>query len=482
MAAATAKGLFSQTSADSAYKYPWMNYDLNYIQFYQRDAMNAFYEKWKQTGVKKMSIVHMGDSHVQSDVLPGEVRSILQPLLGYGGRGMVFPYSAASSYSSVHYKCTHTGTWMFCKSYQPEITLPLGVSGMTVQTLDSNASFSFIFDAPFPEHYLKIRFFCRKDSSSYDFILKIGETQVKINVDSSVYKNKPYIEIMVPSTSMNMSVQLVESDTSQHRFEFYGMDIESSQSTGLTVHSVGVGASQYRAILRQELAVEQLSTLEPDLVILDWGTNDYLYDDKIKDSLQYTIVKVIETVRKAAPNATILLTTTMDMFRKKKINVKSGPQFSDLIRRIAKEHNCAFWDWYWISGGSGMMLYFRDNGLGQPDLIHLTKKGYKLKGELLADAMIATVKMLDENKNLDSLVFPVDSLKAKQTITNSAKPQSTDPASAKIYYHKVKKGESLSVIAKKYGVTTKQIMLWNNLKSTQIKIDQVLVIYTKKKV
>ena len=470
----------AQTNSDSTYKYTWMNYDLNYIQFYDRSVLETFCKKWKETGVKKMSIVHMGDSHIQSDILPGEVRNILQPILGYGGRGMIFPYSAANSYSSVYYKSVHTGIWEYCKSYQEKITLPLGVSGITIKTRDSSASFTINFNSPLPEHYLNIKFFCKKESSSYDFILSTGGNQIKINVDSSIYKNKPYIEISVPTIGTSISVQLLESDTSQHQFEFYGMDVESNMNSGLTVHSVGVGASQYRAILRQDLVEEQLASLNPDLVILDWGTNDYLYDDKIKDSLEQTIIKVIQRVRNAAPNTTILLTTTMDMFRKGR-NVKSGPQFSDLIRKIAKEQKCAFWDWYWITGGSGMMLYFRDNGLGQKDMIHLTQKGYKMKGKLLTDAMIATLKMLDENKNLDSLLFPVDSLKAKQVITTSAKQQNTNPLTPKIYYHKVAKGESLSVIAKKYAVTTKQIMLWNNMKTTKIKIGQVLVIYSKKK-
>jgi len=473
--------LSAQTKPDSTYKYLWMNYDLNYIQFYERDVLKAFSEKWKQTGVKKMCIVHMGDSHVQSDILPGEVRNILQPILGYGGRGMIFPYSAAKSYSSIYYKSTHTGIWEFSKSYLPEITLPLGVSGMTVKTLDSNASFTINFNSSLPEHYLKIKFYCKKESSCYDFIINAGGNPIKINVDSSIYKNKPYIEIDVPAISTSISVQLVESDTSQHQFEFYGMDLESNMNTGLVVHSVGVGASQYRAILRQELIVEQLQELEPDMVILDWGTNDYLYDDKIKDSLENTIVKVIEKVRRAAPNTTILLTTTMDMFWKKH-NVKSGMQFSDLIRKIAKEQNCAFWDWYWISGGSGMMLYFRDNGLAT-DMVHLTQKGYKMKGKLLTDAMIGTLKLMEENNNLDSLIFKIDYLKEKQngTVPDSLQNKKSVPGTSKIYYHKVVKGESMSVIAKKYAVTTKQVMLWNNMKSSKIKIGQVLIVYTKKK-
>jgi membrane-bound lytic murein transglycosylase D len=44
--------------------------------------------------------------------------------------------------------------------------------------------------------------------------------------------------------------------------------------------------------------------------------------------------------------------------------------------------------------------------------------------------------------------------------------------------HTVKSGENLGAIAKKYGVTVKQLQTWNNLKSTNLKIGQRLSIYT----
>jgi len=43
--------------------------------------------------------------------------------------------------------------------------------------------------------------------------------------------------------------------------------------------------------------------------------------------------------------------------------------------------------------------------------------------------------------------------------------------------HKVRSGESLSLIAKKYGVTTSQIMKWNKLKSSKLRAGQLLTIY-----
>ena len=44
--------------------------------------------------------------------------------------------------------------------------------------------------------------------------------------------------------------------------------------------------------------------------------------------------------------------------------------------------------------------------------------------------------------------------------------------------HTVKKGETLSAIAKKYHVSVKQLKAWNNLKSDTLKIGQKLVIYS----
>jgi membrane-bound lytic murein transglycosylase D len=42
--------------------------------------------------------------------------------------------------------------------------------------------------------------------------------------------------------------------------------------------------------------------------------------------------------------------------------------------------------------------------------------------------------------------------------------------------HKVKSGENLGIIARKYRVTVKQIMTWNHLRSTTIRVGQNLVI------
>ena len=62
------------------------------LQFYSRESLNTFYEKWKNTGSDKLSILHFGDSHCQHEAFPGKIRKRLQELHGAGGRGLMFPY------------------------------------------------------------------------------------------------------------------------------------------------------------------------------------------------------------------------------------------------------------------------------------------------------------------------------------------------------------------------------------------------------
>ena len=53
------------------------------------------------------------------------------------------------------------------------------------------------------------------------------------------------------------------------------------------------------------------------------------------------------------------------------------------------------------------------------------------------------------------------------------------PATDSYYYHRVKRGETLSSIARKYGTNVVSIKSWNNLKSDNIREGQALKIYRK---
>jgi len=96
----------------------------------------------------------------------------------------------------------------------------------------------------------------------------------------------------------------------------------------------------------------------------------------------------------------------------------------------------------------------------------------------------ARLKALEEHrKQVDSRV---EGLAAKvasappKAATEEKKPAASGPGKEKIA-HKVKKGETLGVIAKKYRVSTQDIIQWNKLPPGKaLKPDEKLIIYYKR--
>ena len=499
------QNLFSQTNASNPNQLNVRNH-LNFIQFQDVTLFNQIVSGLNSAKSNGYSIVHFGDSHIQAEGPTSVARKNLQALYGDAGRGMMFAYSAANSYSSILYGTSHTGNWTYAKSFQTAPKLPLGVSGMTVRTDEKNASLQFNLKQP-NINYQKLRIFLKKDTNSFDFKILTAEDQITIRLQDYISSELPYIEIPITGNQSKITIQLVQNSSNQNFFEFYGMSLETSQNKGVIYHSVGVGASQYGSLLVEELVDEQLPTLSPNLIILDFGTNNYLYDNQVKPELGPQIEQIIKKLRTISPKAVILLTSTQDLYYKSK-HVTSGIVFRNLIDSLAQKNQCLFWDWYAVSGGKKSLVKWRDAGYAQTDLVHLTTKGYELKGQLLFDAIKNSMDSLSENKSLKSLSFAYSEQKEivpevvpekkveekkivekEKTATNPAvkvepKKQEVKQPKAKIptpkkptaRFHVVKKGDTLYGIAAKYKTTVPQLKKVNKIKGDNLQIGQKLTI------
>jgi LysM repeat protein/lysophospholipase L1-like esterase len=488
------------SSADTL-RYDWLKPRYNLLQFYSKKAIENFHQKWKQSHHQKLSIAHFGDSHLQPDIFPGQLRKRLHELHGDGGRGIMFAYSTAKTYSSVAYKTAHTGVWQAERALTTKPKLPLGVSGMAARTTQAGATLQFVFEKEVPEHYDMVKIFCQQKRSTFDLILQIDDTEIPVSLDSSDV-DYPFVAIPIPKIHKKIMLKTVQNHQDENEFEFYSLSLESSADKGAILHNGGVGAARYQSLLYQSLFPEQLPALEPDLVILDFGTNDILYYDKIDEHLEAEIRQIIALIRQKTPQSAILLTTAHDLYWKGK-NVKSGRAFAALIHKIAKDTDCIVYDWYWIFGGSRAMAKWAEAGLAQNDKIHLSASGSRLKGDLLFEAMNNTMVWLEEHKEAQALVFDVSKefesittqlplyastqkstgLSANQTQSQAPKQAQTQipiKTQTEPHAHTIQWGETLSHIALRYGVTISQLKKWNQLAGDKIRAGQKLIIYTQK--
>ena len=481
----------------SAYK--WLMPQYNMIQFYSRSAFDKFHNHWKNASTKRVNILMLGDSHLQGDVYPGQLRKRIHKTLGDAGRGLMFAFSTAKTYSSIEYKTEHLGNWTPQRSIGIAPKLPMGVRGMTCRTEEDGSMLSFNFNEDVPTHYNKLKIFCKRSKSSFDLFVEAGGKTKAVEIDES-NDGLSYVEVeLSPIRDKNIKLHVVKKNNYETEFEFYGMSLESNRTHGAIIHNAGVGAARYNSILYQSLFEQQLPDFDASLVIIDFGTNDYIATDEITPDIEKDVRKVIDVVKKGAPNASILLTTTQDLFWKGR-NCQAGETFSDFIHKVAAEKDCAVFDWYWISGAQGTMKTWQQYKLAQGDLIHLTQSGYELKGNLLFDAIVSTIGFMDKNPQATSLVLSTDELRADQmAIRNRTKNTKVVPVSnnstaantrsvantnaktqngKKQITHTVATGETLGVIARKHKVSTSEIAKWNNLANpNKLKQGQKLIIY-----
>jgi len=476
-----------------------LNIDMNYayLQFYNNTLLSKFASDFQNVDKDKLVILHYGGSHIQAENPTTIARANFHEKYGSGGRGLMFNFSAANTYSSVNYSSSKKGTWKYAKSFQARNTaLPVGVCGMTVETNEVFAELNFkLKNVIAPENHEVFVFF-ENDSISYDVAVYFDS--ILINADDHQLQYQPYGLSFSYTAGVNSIRLVINPKENGKRFRFYGLSVENQENSGVIYHSTGVGAAAFRSVLLLDKMPDQARILKPDMVILDFGTNDILSSNKIDVNLEKQILKSIKKFRDVNPEIIIILTTTQDLFYKGK-TVTACFAFRDLIAKIARENNCLFWNWFDLAGGTKTIKTWNSEGYAQNDCIHLTKKGYQVKGQLLFESFENTLCLYRDNPKMDEYVIPgkpYSDYVPMIEIPNPTNPISTDssniidtipPKVIKVTPPKVvpkpilkkyivKKGDTLSQIADKNKSTVSKIMKANRLRSDKLSIGQVLVI------
>ncbi len=368
-----------------------INHHLNRIENANEKTLGSLLTKWRSND-QPIVIAHFGDSHIQTGWQVGAIRKAFQQERGNAGRGMIFPYSIAKTYSQEDYTSSFTGTWKTSNSiYQPP-KIGVGISGFVATTQSAHAQVNFAFSKSSQElGNVQAKLLFRALNGSYNITMSNDYTSQTKTVDSQFGDPTQEIVFDLPNSSKDLKITIEKNGSSNSTFEFHGLDLRNPNSkNGVVYHNLGVGGAAYTALLQQKFFEEQFANLKADLVVLDWGTNDVIYTNKIADNFESNVRKTIRKVRSINPNAAIVLPSVQEA-RFKGRNITVSEDYEALMRRIALEEGCLYYDWYNISGGHNSVNLWKDLGFASKDTIHLNGKGYRVRAQLFANAMLSTL-------------------------------------------------------------------------------------------
>lgn len=372
--------------------YNFIHYNKNKLEFYGNttnfEKLFKSMNKLALRGSGKISVVHIGGSHIQAGALPGKMSEKLQNFVPGldAGRGFVFPYSIAKTNNPRNYTVDYTGSWNKCMSTNRKEDCLLGLSGIKVFTHSSDASISIIMRelSYLPNYDFTVaKIIHSTDSLSYN--LKIDTAKL---AQSPIVNTKlGYTELHYKEPQDTLIIELEKNNETQQQFELYGISLEHN-APGFIYHGIGLNGASIPCYLRCNLLEQHLDILNTNLVILTLGTND-AYTRKFRPEIfTANYDSLLTRIREVAPYASILMTVPNDSYIYRRYMNKNTAVVRDLLRDLAKKHNAAVWDFYGIMGELNSITLWYDGGLTSRDKIHFNRAGYFVQADLLYNAIL----------------------------------------------------------------------------------------------
>ena len=381
--------------------YPFVNEVANVISNnVHLDSLMAKLHNLKLHGKGTISILHIGDSHLQADFMTSVVRTNLQKEFGNGGRGLVVPYHVAKTNEPDNYKSSSAFSWRSKRCVFPNQPLPIGIGGVTISTTDSCADFTIktLNDSTLNYGFNKVTLFYQKDSASYDFTLSdsLGVHIGALSADSA--EAYPFTSSCTfPDLTNRMTVHLAKTQESQSGATIYGLLLENG-NPGIVYNTVGVNGAEYQHYSVASDFCKQTKALHPDLIIISLGTNEAFALNFNTDSFYADIQLLFNQLKFENPNTEFLFTTPACSYRRKKPNPRL-PVAGKTIVRFTTDNHLAYWDLQAATGGGNSAANWRKYNMLRPDGVHYSRTGYELQANLFCNAFLNAYSTYVSNRS-----------------------------------------------------------------------------------
>jgi lysophospholipase L1-like esterase len=381
-------------------RYPFILENLNHLYFSNDSAsfLNLYkkLDKFSEGKKNRITVVHMGGSHVQGGTWSNTFVSALQNEFKTDGGGyFTFPYKIAKTNSQPYVTSFTNGKWKRCRAVGKEFCLPLGMSAMSVNTNDSVNYFGVAITArSVLKKFNAVRVY-HNFNKSFEFDVSAKNM---IMTERTDHERQGYTSFKLSASIDSVSFNLLRKDTLQKDFIIYGFSLENDLSPGFYLAGLGANGASTSSFLRCAALVPQLESLDADLMILSLGVNDTQSKNFAKEEYIEHYDSLIAFAKKANPGVAIILTTTTDNYIKRRTSNKRTVMARDAMFALMERYDLAVWDLFSIMGGYKSMARWYKSGLASKDKVHFSPKGYTLVGNLMFEALIKSYNNYKKRK------------------------------------------------------------------------------------
>ncbi len=366
----------------------------HYRVFPVNDANNAldhFFEALERTERKQPGaltrIVHYGDSPTTADMITGDARVLLQQRYGDGGHGFSLIAKPWAWYEHRGVSLNARG-WRIDPATQSQVRD--GMFGLGGVSFYSPGGASTHFRLRDPDH-TSVEVYFLKTRGGGNFSVFAGETKlgdVSTSADSTA---SGFASFQLPPGTRDIEVRSTGGGT----VRLFGVTL-SKPGPGVVYDSLGLNGAYVSVpsrMFQEKHWAEQLRHRQPDLIIINYGTNESVYAKFIEQSYEKELKEIIRRVRASLPATSILVMSPMDRGQRDASgDVTTNPAITRLVHiqeRIAAETRVAFFNTYQAMGGAGTMgrWYEAEPRLVGADFTHPMPAGAKLVGGLLHQAL-----------------------------------------------------------------------------------------------
>jgi len=361
------------------------------LRLLQPDTLDRFYEALDRTERKEPGavtrILHYGDSPTTADLITADVRDLLQRRFGDAGHGFILADQPWAWY-------THRGVdvrgdrWKIAPATQS--SLRDGMYGLGGVSFEGPAGATSRFSLAARGHTsVEVAFLLRPDGGTFTVS---ADDRVLQTVDTAAATAAPgFASIPIPAATRRISIEVERGDA-----RLFGASL-TKPATGVVYSSLGLNGG-YVSVLARIFAEkhwrEQLRHYRPHLVIINYGTNESVYDKFVDFAYEKEMKEILRRLRVALPDTPILIMSPMDRGeRQGSGEIGTPPALVRLVglqEKVARENACAFFNTFQAMGGAGTMArwYQSSPRLVGADYLHPMPAGAKQIGTMLFRAIM----------------------------------------------------------------------------------------------